>query len=91
MERITKTHLQCLARRLNVMTKSPTEYKTGDRINVGHWHISCAYGGFSLVRTANESGGESQPMGHAGHTPARDLYERIHAFIRGIEFAREGA
>lgn len=87
-DRITYTQLTALAARLNRMTDSPTEYRTGDTINVGHWHISRAYGGFSLVRTANESGGESQPMGYAGHQPARALYEQMHAFIRGIEFAQ---
>ena len=88
MERITIKHLEAIAHRLNKMTDSPTTYMDGNRnILVGHFHIDRAYSGFSLHRTANSSGGVTQPMGHAGSVPARELYEKMHAFMAGIEFA----
>ena len=91
MERITIKHLEAIARRLNKMTNSPTTYMDANRnILVGHFHIDRAYGGFSLCRTDNSSGGVTQPMGYAGHVPARELYERMHAFMAGIEFAIRG-
>lgn len=88
MERITIKHLEAIAHRLNKITGSPTTYRDADRnILVGHFHISRDYGGFSLCRTDNSSGGVTQPMGYAGSVPARDLYEKMHAFMAGIEFA----
>lgn len=91
MERITVKHLQAIAHRLNKITNSPATYMDGNRnILVGHFHIDRAYGGFSLHRTANSSGGVTMPMGFAGHVPARKLYEKMHAFMAGIEFARRG-
>ena len=89
MERITIKHLKALADRLNRMTGSPQEYHNADtgKANVGHFTISSAYGGFSLVRICNEDGAESQPMGYSGHVKARELYGKMQAFIHGIEFA----
>ena len=93
-DRITIRHLRALAAHLNKLTGSPTEYfgegplPAGSRvINVGHFHISSAYGGYSLHRTVNTSGGVTQPFGY-GHVPARQLYDQLQAFIRGIEFER---
>lgn len=93
MERITEKHLAGLVSRLNKLTNSPQEYCTvaadGSRtINIGHYHISYAYGGVELVRTMNASGGVNTPIG-SGHVPKRELYDRIYAFIRGIESTTE--
>ena len=91
-DRITRKHLDALCARLNRITESPMTYMDEQRnILIGHWHISCAYGGFCLVRTCNIHGGESQPMGHMGHRPARQVYELTHAFIAGLEFAKHGS
>lgn len=93
--RITMWDLRELAQRLNTLTGSPLEpwgrREDGSaRANVGNFHIDGAYGGWCLHRMSNESGGVTMPMGHAGHVPARELYDQMRAFIAGIEFARRG-
>ncbi len=88
MERITEKQLNALASRLNRLTNSPMEYMTDGKINVGHFHISHAYGGVCLHRTHNEGGGVSTPLS-GGHTTKRELYEQMHAFLNGIEFGMD--
>lgn len=93
MDRITDKHLDALAKRLNTLTNSPQDAYRRDengrtRANVGNYHISHAYGGVCLHRMGNEGGGVSTPLS-SGHIPKRALYNEMHAFIRGIEAARE--
>lgn len=94
MERITIRHLESLCDRLNRVTGSPMkpwaipEGETRHRGQVGNFHISRAYGGFCLHRMHNESGGVSSPLS-TGHVPARELYNLMHAFLRGFEMAGE--
>ena len=93
MRRITDKDLAGMVSRLNRLTNSPLEYFTvaadGQRvINIGHYHIDGAYGGVELVRTMNTGGGVNTPIG-GGHMPKRELYERIYAYIRGIEDSKE--
>lgn len=90
--RITVSDLQALIARLNRVTNSPAEpYALGDdgrhHAQIGCWHLSRAYGGFGLHRMVNPSGGVSDPFGH--HMPARDLYNRIHALLAGLEMRGE--
>ena len=93
MERITIKHLRALAARINTVTGSPMEYAQPHRpgvpfcSNIGNYHIDQAYGGYMLARVSNTSGGISCPLSH-GHIPARELYERMHAFLRGYEEAK---
>jgi hypothetical protein len=51
--------------------------------NIGNYHLSGAYGGFSLHRMDTDGGGVQDVLG-CGHISKRDLYDRMHAFIRGI-------
>ena len=79
MDRITEKQLQAVVDRINRITNSPmVPYaKVGDRYvaQVGNYHLSHAYGGVS------------QPFG-CGHTTKRDLYNRMQAFISGIEASK---
>lgn len=89
MERITITHLRALAHRLNVITGSPETYsdkQPGGRFkaNIGHYYISQTYGGYCLHRTGNDAGGVTCPLSN-GHGPARDLYDQMHAYLRGLD------
>ena len=93
MERITIKHLRTLAARLNTITGSPMEYASPGvpfRSNIGNYHINQAYGGYCLHRVANTGGGVTCPLS-GGHIPARDLYDRMLAYIRGMEDARSAA
>lgn len=91
MRRITIKNLDSLADHINEVTGSPKSSWTRDeagklRSNVGNHHISQAYGGYCLHRMENEAGGVSCPVTD-GHIPARDLYERMQAYIRGYREA----
>jgi hypothetical protein len=86
--RITVKNLEQVADLLNRATNSPLSYSVlndGKReIQVGHFHISRAYGGFDLYRTVNKCGGVSDVL-RGGHRPARELYDLMHAMLQGIE------
>ena len=96
MERISKRVLDTLVERLNAETDSPQTpwtRKEGDTratANIGNFHLSQAYGGYCVHRMFNEGGGVTTPI-VASHIPARELYGLIHAFLRGLEFARKEA
>jgi hypothetical protein len=92
--RITRKHLEPVVARLNRETNSPASpWTCGEdgkyRANIGNYRLSGAYGGWSLHRMVNESGGVSDVFS-CGHVPARDLYNQLHAYLRGIEFAKAG-
>ena len=93
MDRITIRHLRTLCVRLNNMTNMPLEAyrKEGNGYvpNPGNFHIDEAYGGYALYRMSMEGTGETDVL-KTGHTSARNLYEQIHAFIRGIDFVKDG-
>lgn len=88
MNLITEKHLQATVDRINRLTSSPVESysKTGDvfTANVNNYHLSFACGGVSLHRMSNGSGGVSDVF-RCGHIKKRDLYERMHAFLAGME------
>ena len=90
MSRITDKDLQAVVNRINRETKSPAERyaKDGDKYkaHIGCYHLSHAYGGVALHRMHNEGGGVEDVFG--GHMPKRELYERMHAWIRGYEAAQ---
>lgn len=93
--RVTVTQLEALIARINRATGSPAEpYSPGadgrHRANIGAYHLSRAYGGFALHRMVNESGGVSCPLS-TGHIPARELADRMHAFLSGLEAAQHRA
>ena len=91
MNRITEKDLEGTVEYLNRLTDSPsTPYtRTGDKLqaNIGNYHLSHAYGGVKLHRMVNEGGGVREPIS-TGYTTKRDLYNQMHAFIRGLESAK---
>lgn len=86
-QRITRAHLDAKCDTLNRMTKSPTEpSRMVDgkwTANVGNYHISGAYDGYSLHRMSNESGGVSDVF-NCGHIPARQLAALMSAYTAGL-------
>ena len=94
-DRITEKMLQARIKRLNEMTNSPMEYMTvqadGSRvINIGHYHLSFAYGGVCLHRTTNNGGGVRTPL-ISYHTTKRHLYDLLNAYMDGMHDQREAA
>ena len=92
MQRITEKDLQRLCDRINEATGSPMKpwerVNDRNRANIGNYHLSHAYGGVCLHRMHNESGGVSTPLS-GGHGSKRDLYNEMHAFLRGLEAAKQ--
>ena len=88
MERITEKQLESLVAYLNELTGSPAEpYSHIDgqyKANPGNYHISGAYGGVCLHRMSTTGGGVTTPLS-CGHGPKRELFNALHAYIRGIE------
>ncbi len=85
--RITRAFLEAKARTINSMTKSPDEPSRmvdGKYVsNVGNYHISGAYGGYSLHRMSNGAGGVSDVF-DCGHVPARELAGLMSAYTAGL-------
>jgi hypothetical protein len=90
---ITDKQLHALCDRINTATGMPlAPWRTeGGRMvgNVGNFHISFAYGGACLHRMSNESGGVSAPIA-MGHVKKRELWDQMHAFLRGLEWRDHG-
>jgi hypothetical protein len=92
--RVTEAHLEAIVKRINVATGSPlepyaklTEENMGARAQIGNYHLSYAYGGVSLHRMSNTSGGVSDVF-RCGHIPKRELADRMYAFMDGLDAAQ---
>lgn len=93
MHKITKISLERVAEMINRQMKTPEETYAPDptgvlRAQVGNYHISYAYGGACLHQISNE-GGAARDVLFSGHIPKRDLFNLMHAFLRGIEEVRK--
>jgi hypothetical protein len=92
--RITRSFLEAKAATINSMRGAPAEpYRTVDGkavANKGNYHISGAYGGYSLHRMATEGGGTVDVFS-IGHVSARELAGLMSAYINGLYDATRGA
>ena len=94
MDRMTNEKLEGLARIINKLTNNPLEPMSTDengrtQFNGGCYHLSGAYGGKSLHRMSKRGSGTSDVFS-CGHIPKRDLYNRMRAFIDGLEAHKNG-
>lgn len=91
MKQITKADLEIRVGVINRMTKNPVKpySKTGDKFtaNVGNYHLAWAYGGVCLHRMQNEGGGVEVII--HGYSSKRELYEKMGAYIAGLEASRD--
>lgn len=86
--RINESDLKAVIDRLNRMTDSPMEpYSGPGKANIGNYHLSCAYGGYALHRMTSTGGGIRDIFG--GHSPKKELYYNIHAYISGMADASD--
>ena len=94
MQTITKKIIEAQIERLNIETNNPpTPYvREGEKsvAQLGNYHLSGAYGGYSLHRMETDGGGISDVFG-SGHITKRDLSARISAMLCGIHAAQMAA
>lgn len=83
---ITEKMLNILVDRINKIAGTPMSYidKETRTINIGHYHLDGAYGGWKLVQTDNDGGG-IRDISKTGYTSKRNLYNEMHMFIAGLE------
>jgi len=90
MQTVTKKDLKSQVDRLNREMNLPLVpyIREGDKFiaQIGNFHLSGAYGGYSLHKMVTDGGGVSDVFG-CGHVPKRDLSARISAMIVGIDAA----
>jgi len=86
--RITDKNLDGLCSIINRVTGSPEAPYVYGVAQIGNYHIGSAYGGVSLQRMSNASGGVTEPL-YCGYQTKRDLYYRMHAFLKGIELEQK--
>jgi hypothetical protein len=84
--RITRKQLDSAAEGLNELTNSPQECYIDRIAQVGNYNISGAYGGYSLHRIVNTSGGVRDVFG-CGHIKASELIRLIYAYRNGFNDA----
>jgi hypothetical protein len=94
MRRITSKNLEGLCEHLNKVTENETvpwvQGSDGrNRANIGTFYVDGAYGGWSLSQLVNESGGARDVLS-SGHVPARELFNLMHAYLRGMEDQERG-
>ena len=91
-DRITEKQLQRLCAVINRQLARPIEpwAKNSDgiyRAQIGNLHISHAYGGVSLCEMVTDGGGVNDVFSQ-GHMPKRELWNRMHAMLDGIDLAK---
>lgn len=90
MKRITRKDLDGAVDLLNRIAGMPMHpYRMNGVANVGNYHLDGAYGGWALHQMANHGGG-IRDIFNMGHMPARELYNLIYAYRKGIE-SQQGA
>lgn len=89
MQRITDKQLKAVVDRINRITGSHENYCSEDgSTTIGHYCLDGAYGGVSLHRICSAGGGVTDVLS-CGHVTKRQLYELMHAWIRGYNAAKE--
>lgn len=92
MNRTSIKALRILVNELNKLTGMPLEYSTKDKngklkSNVGHYHISQAYGGYRLDQVVNDAGA-IEVVSRDGYGTKRQLESFLRAFINGIQVGK---
>ncbi len=83
-QRVTKKDLKNIVTRINNITKNPTEYFNSDgEYNVGHYHLSGAYGGWNLYQTIEKTGACRDVL-NIGHVSRPELQRAMFSYIQGL-------
>ena len=94
MSKTTIKDLESLCERINVATNSPlkpyAKLKSGEfRANaqIGCYLLDGAYGGYKLARITNKGGGQTDIT--QGYDPKSILWDKMYAFLNGVEAGRK--
>ncbi|MHB8742586.1 MAG: hypothetical protein ACYC9L_05610 [Sulfuricaulis sp.] len=93
-ERITTSQLEAVVKRINRTVNGTdqdqlwTSDETGNHATIGMYYLDGAYDGFALYRVVTDGGGVSDVFSF-GHQSKRELYNAMHAFLRGLEVREE--
>lgn len=93
-ERIREANIRAVLSRIAKLTGthdgSPWK-REGNRLVaiVGTYLVDSAYGGWKLAQIVNESGGQRDVL-YSGYVSRRELYEQMHAYIKGFEDCKYG-
>jgi hypothetical protein len=86
--RIQIKTLENAIEQLNVELATPetpwTQAEGEKKANIGNFHLSQTYGGYSLHQMSNANGA-TQDVFRSGHVPKRELYGMIRAMLAGID------
>jgi hypothetical protein len=97
MQRITEKFLRAQIINLNRAAGKTDEIYRHDETgrivggNPGVYCLSGAYGGWALHRMSASGGTGIEDIFNAGHMPARELSNRIHAYAQGMGEAQRVA
>lgn len=87
--RITIGALESAVTQLNLLADQPTHYRNEHpeaipgAINVGHYYIDQAYGGYKLVQVVSSTGG-IRDISHDGYGTKKQLWAFVQAYIDGL-------
>lgn len=82
--KMLEMRIAMLNKALGTPTTPWTKTPKGLKANIGNYHWSGAYGGYSLHQMCNDGGGV-RDIFSCGHIPKRDLFNRICAMLAGID------
>lgn len=92
--RITVNMLEGMIRAINKAAGTPEAAysKQADgsyKPNANNYHLSGAYGGYALEQMSSRKGCSGiSSVFNCGHVPKRDLYNRMRAFLSGLEVSK---
>jgi len=84
--RITLKNLEAVVDRINNALDRPMTPWTKTTANIGNFHLYGAYGGYALHEMISEGGGVNDIFG--GYMTKRELWEKMHAFLRGVNVSK---
>jgi hypothetical protein len=89
--RITISMLESKVKYLNKITGNPetsyTQTKKGIKANIGNYYLDGTCSGYTVDRICNESGAVTELF--SGHMPKAELYNKLHAYISGLQAGKE--
>lgn len=88
MKPVTKTHLQAVVDRINILMCTPAVPYLDGFPCAGCYFLDWAYGRVALVQLGTHGTGERDVF-RIGHVPKRELLGLLNAFIEGVTEGRK--